>query len=271
MRKSSAPKPSLRTVTRADSVVPLYFQVQHLIMSRIERGEYPPATRIPSEHELGRELDVSRVTIREALRGLVRDGFLVKIQGKGTFVVEQAGREMPPLKFTGFLEDLSGRVRRLAVKLVVVDRVAVSDERRALLALPEHEHELVRIRRLRHINDSPFSYTVNYLPVAIGERIDAQALYERPLIDVLQQDLKIQIRRAHETVEAASADTEVAAQLEITPMFPVMRIQRTMFGADDRPFELVETFYRADKYKYSVDLVRVRHDGRWRWSQRTGH
>jgi len=269
MKKPAGPRPSLRTVTRADRVVPLYYQVQHLIRSRIERGEYPATTQIPSEHELGRELDVSRVTIREALRGLVRDGLLVKVQGKGTFVAEQANWELPPLKFTGFLEDLSDRVRRLDVKLVLVDRVAVSDDRRALLALPATEDELVRIRRLRHINGSPFSYTVNYLPVAIGERIDAQALYERPLIDVLERDLAIPILRAQETVEAASADTEVAAQLEITPMFPVMRIQRTMFAEGDRPFELVETFYRADKYKYSVELVRVRRDGRRSWRQQT--
>ena len=75
------------------------------------------------------------------------------------------------------------------------------------------------------------------------------------------------IVRAQETVEAAPADPEVAAQLDIAVLFPVMHIRRVMFTEHDEPFELVETFYRADKYQYSVNLIRVKHDGRWRWSQ----
>jgi GntR family transcriptional regulator len=65
-----------------DFGVPLYQQIQHLIRHRISKGEYTPGSQIPSESELCRELSVSRVTLREALRDLVRDDMLVKIQGR---------------------------------------------------------------------------------------------------------------------------------------------------------------------------------------------
>jgi len=71
---------------RENRIVPLYHQVEQVIRHRIATRQYASGLQIPSEHELGRELKVSRVTIREALRELVRENLLVKVQGKGTFV-----------------------------------------------------------------------------------------------------------------------------------------------------------------------------------------
>jgi Transcriptional regulators len=65
----------------------------------------------------------------------------------------------------------------------------------------ERGSEVVRIRRLRHIDDEPFSFTVNYLPVGIGARIRAKELYSVPLLKILQSDLRIPIVRAQETIE----------------------------------------------------------------------
>jgi GntR family transcriptional regulator len=250
-------------------VVPLYHQVQHLIRYRIAKGEYVPGAQIPSENQLCGELDVSRVTVREALRELVRERLLVKVQGKGTFVAPQAAKELPAIKYTGFIEEIYERVRRLEVKHVAMDRIPMPEDLRALLQLGPSETELTRIKRLRHVNDGPFSFTINYLPVSIGNRLleHEQTLYRTPLLEVLQDELKVPIVRAQETVEAAPADPEVAAQLDIAVLFPVMHIRRIMFTEGDKPFEVVETFYRADKYQYSVNLIRVKHDGRWRWSQ----
>jgi hypothetical protein len=48
-----------------------------------------------------------------------------------------------------------------------------------------------------------------------------------------------------------------------------MHVTRTMYTEGDKPFELVETFYRADKYKYSVSLTRIQREGKWTWSHHT--
>jgi GntR family transcriptional regulator len=124
---------------------------------------------------------------------------------------------------------------------------------------------MIRIRRLRHIDGEPFSFTVNYLLAEIGKRIRAKDLYSVPLLKILQTDLRIAIVRAHETIDAVPADPEVAQKLRIPVLYPVMHMRRVMFTTSDRPFEVVETFYRADKYHYSVSLVRVKRNGKWTW------
>src|SRR5436190_3386573 len=128
---------------RENRIVPLYHQVEHVIRHRITTREYGAGHQIPSEHELGRELKVSRVTVREALRELVRENLLVKVQGKGTFVAPELPKVLPPIKYNGFLEDLYQRVQQLKVVSVETARVPVTDKVRAILRLPPAAAEIV--------------------------------------------------------------------------------------------------------------------------------
>ena len=256
----------LDVVPRENRIVPLYHQVQQVIRHRIATRMYDPGLQIPSEHELGRELKVSRVTIREALRELVRENLLVKVQGKGTFVAPELPKVLQPIKYNGFLEDLYQRVEQLEVVNVSTARTSPTDYVRTILNLPATDREIVQIKRARHVDGSPFSFTVNYLPLEIGTRIDPAVLKTVPLNTVLERDLKIPVLRAEETVEAAPANPEVATQLDIPVLYPVMHVTRVMFTERDRAFEVVETFYRADKYHYLVNLSRVKKNGKWTWS-----
>ena len=90
------------TARRENRIVPLYHQVEQVIRHRITTRQYGSGLQIPSEHELGRELKVSRVTIREALRELVRENLLVKVQGKGTFVAPNLPKVLQPISTTAF-------------------------------------------------------------------------------------------------------------------------------------------------------------------------
>jgi GntR family transcriptional regulator len=246
--------------------VPLYHQIQHLVRHRIHSGLYPPGTQIPSEHDLCRELSVSRVTLREALRELVRENLLVKVQGKGTFVSSNPPKRLKPVRYSGFLEELQERVRKLRVTEVEVVQTPATSELKSTLQLSPVTTEVTLIKRLRHIDSEPFSYTLNYLPSEIGARIKPKDLHSLPLLKILQEDLKIPILRARETIEAAPADPDTARRLAIPVLYPVMHMTRIMYTTGDRPFELVDIFYRADKYHYSVNMVRVKKGGRWTWN-----
>lgn len=261
---TTVPTPSRGGLGR-DLGVPLYHQIQHLLRHRIHTGLYLPGTQIPSEHELSRELDVSRVTLREALRELVRENMLVKVQGKGTFVASNPPKRLTPVRYTGFLEELQARVRKLKVHEVSVGRVPATPELRESLQLDASATEVMVIKRLRHIDNEPFSYTLNYLPIDIGERVPVDDLYSQPLLKILQDELKIPIVRARETIEAAPADPDTARRLGIPALYPVLHMTRLMYTTNDRPFELVDIYYRADKYHYSVNLTRVKRGGRWTW------
>ena len=251
---------------RKELGVPLYHQIQHLLRYRIHNGQYRPGTQIPSEHDLSVELGVSRVTLREALRELVRENLLVKIQGKGTFVNSNPPKRLAPVRYTGFLEDMQERVRKLRVAEVEIVQAPASPEVKKALLLDDETSELTVIKRLRLIDDEPFSFTQNFLPTEIGIRIKRRDLYSMPLLKILQEDIKIPITRAHETIAAAPADPDTAWRLGIPVLYPVLHMTRVMYTTSDKPFELVDIFYRADKYHYSVNLTRVKRRGRWTWT-----
>lgn len=265
--KTSHQEPASTAVPglRREVGVPLYQQIQHLIRHRIFTRDYLPGAQIPSEHDLCAELHVSRVTLREALRELVREKLLVKIQGKGTFVALNPPKRLAPVRYTGFLEELQDRVRKLSVRYIDVSRAAVTPELAKTLALDPDATEVVVIKRMREIDGEPFSFTVNYLPVSIGKHIKSADLQTQPLLQILQEDLRIPIVRAKETIAAAPADPDVAGRLGIPVLYPVLHMTRVMFTTGDKPFEVVDIYYRADKYHYSVNLVRVRRRGKWTW------
>src|SRR3954468_22010062 len=98
---SKTSPPAAHASRRENRIVPLYHQVEQVIRHRIATRQYASGRQIPSEHELGRELKVSRVTIREALRELVRENLLVKVQGKGTFVAPDLPKVLQPIKYNG--------------------------------------------------------------------------------------------------------------------------------------------------------------------------
>jgi len=264
-RSSAADRSTAAAGIARDAVVPLYRQIHELIRHRITSGVYPHGSQIPSENELCRELRVSRITLREALRKLVQERLLVKVPGKGTFAAPEPARGLSRVKYAGFLEELQDRVLNLKVVEVEATRMVPNDELRSVLQLDASERELVMFRRLRHVDGEPFAYTFNYLRPVIGDRVAVDQLYRVPLLKILQEDLGIPIVRARETIEAAPANPEVARKLGIPVLYPVMHMKRLMFTIKDRPIELVETFYRADKYHYSVNLVRIRRGEAWRW------
>lgn len=66
----------------------LHTKVTEYVKKRISSGEYRVGSKIPTEEELSKELRVSRPTVSKALETLVRDGFLKRIRGKGSFVTK---------------------------------------------------------------------------------------------------------------------------------------------------------------------------------------
>ena len=254
---------------RDQRVVPLYYQVQHTISQRISRGEYPAGTQIPSEPELSRELGVSRVTVREALRVLAQENVLVKIQGRGTFVADNLPVVQPSRSFTGYLEDLYDQLERVSVRQIDIARIPMSDDMRSTLRLGDEEKDVVRIRRTRYVDDEPYAFTLNILPLAIGLHFTEESLLQIPLVRIIEEDLGIQIVDAHETITATAADAEIAQSLDVPFLSPVMHVRRVLFTVDERPLQITHSYYRADKFRYSVHLVRIQDKGKWSWSRKT--
>jgi GntR family transcriptional regulator len=248
-------------------VVPLYYQVQQTLAARIRSGEYPPGGQLPSETELSRALSVSRVTVREALRALTDERFVVKAQGRGTFVADPLPRVPAERRFSGYLEDLYDQLPRVTVRYIKIDRVQVTDEVRGALGLPPGELTVVRVKRARSIDGSPYSFTVNLLPLALGAQLDPDVLRRVTLVRFLEDVLNVPVTSAAETFDAAAAEAEIAHWLEIPVLAPVMHVRRLLHGAAHRPLLMVDSYHRSEKLHYAVQLARVKERGRTSWAE----
>lgn len=233
--------------------IPLYYQLEHILRAQIESGEVLPGQRIPTEQELGRDYQISRATVRQALAALVSEGLLYRKQGKGTFVTEKA-QQTRAAKLTGFTEDLFHEGHRPEVQVMEMKRAPAPDRVAHQLHLAPGA-EVVRFKRLRRVAGDILSVVVNYLPPEFGEKITERDLMEHPMLRLLEDRMKVALGTVRHAVEAIKADAETASLLGINPLEPVLFIETLVRSADGRPVDLANTYFRADRYRYTAELV----------------
>src|SRR5260370_31275189 len=127
--------------------LPLYAQVENVIIDRISDGSLPPGTRLPSEDDLVQEYAVSRTTIRAAIQSLIQRGLVEIRRGKGTFVTHpKITQELTEL--TGFVEDMQALGRQAEAKPLDQQVVASNQQLPPPLTLPQRT-PVVRVPRGR--------------------------------------------------------------------------------------------------------------------------
>src|SRR5215471_16882606 len=118
------------------SHLPLYAQVENVIIDRIANGSFPAGSRLPSEDSLVQEYAVSRTTIRAAIQSLVQRGLVEIRRGKGTFVTHpRITQELTEL--TGFVDDMQALGRHPTAKILDQQIVAANQLVAHQLALPQ--------------------------------------------------------------------------------------------------------------------------------------
>ena len=235
------------------SPVPLYYQLKEIFRSWIAAGDFDQDGRFPSEAELQQQFKVSRMTIRRALSELVQEGFLVREQGRGSFVVRP--RVQDQLRYlTSFTEDM--RLRGLPTRSRILDFRLVHDPEVAkAMGIPESE-ELVQLRRLRLVRDDPVAIQNAFIRHRFCPGLVERGLMEGSLYATLEQGYGLRLGRAIQMVEAKPADEYEARLLEIEPGQPVLLLERLTFLRGGEPVEYVRSAYRGDRYRFTVELPR---------------
>jgi len=244
--------------------LPIYYQIKNKILDWILSKEYGLGEQIPSETELAKTFNVTRMTVRQAVALLIQEGLLIRKRGAGTFVTSDAkllGRFS--LDFTGVMDELFYQASKSKTKSVKIEKIktpAIVKEK-----LKTDAENVVRIARVRMLNGHVFAYTINYLPEHIGLKIDEKSLFEKPLLKIMEIDLDIEFDEAFQTIEASFSDQEVSEKLEIPNGSPILFVERIMYTRKKFPVELVQTSYRGDIYKYVVRLKLDKANKNNRW------
>ena len=254
-----------------NALLPFYYQIKQTIKDWIIHGEFSAGEKIPSEHELSKQFIVARLTVRQAISQLIQEGFLVRRRGIGTFVTDNRNFiKSLSVQSTGFLNEVFYQAHKAKAKSVTLTRTMAPQYIRGKLELGAEAQEVVQVKRVRYLGENSFSFTVNYLPLEIGSKVNEEELYKKPFLQVLEQDLGIHIAESFETVKASFADSEVAEELGIPSGSPILFVETVIYTKRRKPVQFVQASYRGDSYQYIVRLKYVKRKNGAIWVHPSG-
>jgi GntR family transcriptional regulator len=240
----------------ADAGGPLHYRLRELLRARIIAAEFLPDAPLPTEHALMAEYRVSRTTVRAALDALARDRLVYRRQGKGTFVAPPVHEDQLPV-LAGFSEQMEARGLHPTAQVVASETIVLSGRDAALLELGEGS-KAYRIVRLRSAAGEAQVLSTAIFPFDIGLRIAQEDLGEVGYYPLLEERYGILLGVADQTIEARRATREEGRRLNIAAGAPVLAVERVTRDVAERPIELARGVYRADRYRYRVQLQRRR-------------
>ena len=249
-----------------EPVLPVYHQIRRSIKHWIQDKNFCPNDKIPTEQELANQFNVTRMTVRQALSSLVEEGLLIRKRREGTFITgnEKLIQEMS-LKHISMTNELLLPLMKSKTLTVKKEEVEPPPLVREKLELSQDDKRVVRIKRDRLVPEGFRAYTINYLPPDIGRQLDEDALLKKPLLKILEDDLKINFIEAFQTIEVSFADEETALHLDILPGNPTIFTERIMYDKSGKPVEMVNTIYQANLYKCCLSLRKVKRGSSFDW------
>ncbi|MCA1055665.1 GntR family transcriptional regulator [Rossellomorea aquimaris] len=237
------------------SPLPLYYQIEEHIKALIESGELKPGDVLPSERELAESFTISRMTVRQAITNLVNKNLLYRKKGSGTYVSHKKF-EQSLHGLTSFSEDMRSRGLDPGNKLIHFELSSPTEELIDHFTL-EEDDLVYKIKRIRLANGEPMAIETSYIPVKLLPGL-SQKVLSSSLYRYAEEENGIKLGHATQSLEASAATEEDAKHLQLDAGDPVLFIQRETFLEDGAPFELVKSTYRGDKYKYKMNIERLR-------------
>lgn len=236
----------------------LHMRVSEYIRTRIEAGEYPVGSQIPTECELAQLLGVSRPTVRQALDNLSHSGYLTRVKGKGTFVTRPKMVHESTSFLIGYQEESQRNHRVLRTKVLDLQVERAPEHVAEALNIPSGGKvtRLTRLRYLEHYNnDAPVVYTTLYVPHKLFPNMETFDFTDASFYEVLDSQ-NLPVKHAFRKLEVMIAPAEVAAGLEISPFEPVIFIRSKEHGESMVPVAYAESYYPAGSSSFLIEVHR---------------
>jgi DNA-binding GntR family transcriptional regulator len=235
---------------------PRNLQIARDLRRAIADGRYPVGAQLPTEHELCRQLGVSRFTIREAVRVLSTDGLVRRKPRAGT-VVAALPDDTRYSHGIGSLRDLFQYAQSTHFHYVYIGRVGLSKaQARALSAEPGEEWIHAVALRREKAGGKPFGVTRLFLNPALKGIEKALRGSQGPVYSLIERDFGVRIDRVEQVISGIVLDEQDAANLGVPAGSPALSIRRSYFDENGRLVELADNVHPADRFTYRMELRR---------------
>lgn len=230
-----------------DDPSPLYLQLQRVLREAIQSRQLHQDDAIPPERDLAEDFDVSRITVRKAIDGLVTEGLLTRRRGAGTFVASRVEKSFS--KLSSFSEDMMSRGRKPHSEWVSKSAGAVTPEESLSLGLSPGAM-VYRFHRLRYADGQTMALEYSTIP---GYCLTALDMVGASLYEALEKTGHRPVR-ALQRLRAINFTADQAERLGIKPGDAGLFIERRGFLADGRAAEFTQSYYRGDAYDVVAEL-----------------
>jgi GntR family transcriptional regulator len=208
---------------------------------------------IPSERQLSSDLGVSRLTVRAAIDELVREGFLVRRRGSGTFVREP--KIAQELTMTSFSEDMQRRGMRPASRTLSLTTTSAGAYLGRCLHVSPSE-KVVVATRLRLADGETMAIETLHVREGLVPGLTPQDLERHSFYELLEGRYGIVIVGGVQTIEPTVTDEDESAALGVPLHSPAFQFERTTRAQSGEIVEYVRSIYRGDRYRLVTELNR---------------
>jgi DNA-binding GntR family transcriptional regulator len=231
--------------------VALYRQIQANLKEKITSGIFEEGGSLPSENELCGEFNATRMTIRQALNELVKEGYITRQHGKGS-TVSASRKSLGLLSLKGWTEIVVASDRH-GKTLILEGPIIKKMEDIALTPLIDSEthEEFIFFKRLRSVEDSPMMLEQTYIPNENLPNFTNELLLEGSLFRTLLIRYQIDVQSMTQEVRAISADKETARFLKIKLKSPILHLLRKYKTSIDGFYLYSSIYCNTEKFAIS--------------------
>lgn len=241
-------------MTAFSNATPIYRQLADRLRADIEAGHIGPNDAIPAERDLAANHEVSRDTVRKAIKLLEEQGVLYSDHGRGTFAAPAAVRKMSRF-LDSFTEDTIKRGGVPGQKILLMEEVVASMAIASLLNIDtDTDTPILRLKRVRMMDGAPIGIQDSYLRLPPGETLTRKEL-ERSgsLYRLLVDKLGIEPSESLESIGALAATREDVELLGIAAGTPILVCERIMLSSRREAVEYCEMRY-LPSYRYKTRI-----------------
>jgi GntR family transcriptional regulator len=231
----------------------LYRQLFEILKGKLDRGDWPVGSRIPTEEELCRSYEVSKATVRQAIADLAREGYLKRQQGKGTFACRRvipAGLTM----LTTFRELMLEAGLKFTTRVLGRAVTTMTDDLSLKLHVPD-DRQLISIRRLRIVDGEPVLLQESWLPHGLCPELLEADLENEALLEVLERRCGVRIVRVRDWIGVEAANPEEAKALGLAPGTPCLLLEQ-FFSTNEGQVMYTRSLKNPERFRLVIDLER---------------
>ncbi len=236
---------------KRDSKIPIYHQIADIIAEEIKNEKLMENDKIKSEREYCENYNVSRATVREALKYLEQNNYVYRIQGKGTFVSPKVFKQNL-LKFYSFTEEVK-KQGKIPASLIKVFKVIKADKKISENLEIREGDDVYFLERIRLADNIPMMIEKTYLPYSRFPRLNKKDFVDNAMYDVFMNEYNVVFEKAVERFAVLNTEKKMVKLLEMPPNISCIKLERFTYEKN-KIIEYTEAVIRGDRFQFEVVL-----------------